>query len=454
MDLVEPLIGNAILNVILILTKTTDYPLSLGYIGVVNKSNGDSKAMIRSEAAFFQKHSIYKPSSVGSDTLRLRLMQVLETHMSRSLESIVDKVGEELDESRYQFKVHYNDRKIIPEAYVSDSMDLLKTRFREFTKQFDKPIMREKIREMLERKMIQISQNIYWDNERIQELPSECALPLWDAKLSHASGLLTRSGVGKSTVDMVVGSIEEKIEEITSLGPWSFHLKAREKVQKYANDLLRSKYHQTIDQVENTIKPYKFEVDCTEQEWQDGKQYAVKALSQQIQKHEKELIEIKKQVGRKKLKQSIRYVEYLDKIKNTDIQPQRSDLPLELLDSAREALELKQKLYLLHFRQAAIKSRQCSSKVNKNCCPEVFLEVVAEKLSQTSSMFINIELLNEFFFQLPREVDNKLYYSLGREEIVAFCKENPSVKEHMRVQERNEILEEVMRKLRDLRRHS
>lgn len=38
-------------------------------------------------------------------------MQVLETHMARSMDHIVDSVGMELDDARYHFKVHYNDRR-------------------------------------------------------------------------------------------------------------------------------------------------------------------------------------------------------------------------------------------------------------------------------------------------------------------------------------------------------
>ena len=41
----------------------------------------------------------------------------------------------------------------------------------------------------------------------------------------------------------------------------------------------------------------------------------------------------------------------------------------------------------------------------KAFCPEAFLSVVAEKLAYTSTMFINIELLEQFFYQ----VSNRAY---------------------------------------------
>ena len=37
---------------------------------------------------------------------------------------------------------------------------------------------------------------------------------------------------------------------------------------------------------------------------------------------------------------------------------------------------------------------------NDVLCPEAFLNVVADKLAYTSAMFINIELLDHFFYQV------------------------------------------------------
>ena len=37
---------------------------------------------------------------------------------------------------------------------------------------------------------------------------------------------------------------------------------------------------------------------------------------------------------------------------------------------------------------------------SKVFCPEAFLNVVADKLAYTSAMFINIELLDQFFYQV------------------------------------------------------
>ena len=76
-------------------------------------------------------------------------------------------------------------------------------------------------------------------------------------------------------------------------------------------------------------------------------------------------------------------------------------------------------------------------------CPEAFLNVVADKLAHTSSMFINIELLDQFFYQFPREIDSRLLYDLDRNDIVEFARENPEIRKHLDLQGRKDKLEEV-----------
>ena len=46
-------------------------------------------------------------------------------------------------------------------------------------------------------------------------------------------------------------------------------------------------------------------------------------------------------------------------------------------------------------------SRRCKSGPGQEAlCPEAFLAAVSDKLAYTSTMFINIELLEQFFYQV------------------------------------------------------
>jgi len=103
------------------------------------------------------------------------------------------------------------------------------------------------------------------------------------------------------------------------------------------------------------------------------------------------------------------------------------------------------------MRLAAVKSRQCSSTKNKYHCPEVFLDVVADKLTSTAVLFLNVELLSEFYYNFPRELDARLGRHLSDSEIERFAREDPRVKAHLDVIRRKEMLELVLEKIESLR---
>ena len=74
---------------------------------------------------------------------------------------------------------------------------------------------------------------------------------------------------------------------------------------------------------------------------------------------------------------------------------------LTTLSLARHALLYNDRLAILKLRLAALKSKRCRAGPKQDVlCPEAFLDVVAEKLAYTSALFINIELLDHFFYQV------------------------------------------------------
>ena len=59
------------------------------------------------------------------------------------------------------------------------------------------------------------------------------------------------------------------------------------------------------------------------------------------------------------------------------------------------------RLGILKLRVMGLKSKRCrAGPQNEVFCPEAYLNVVADKLAYTSAMFINIELLDQFFYQV------------------------------------------------------
>ncbi|KAF9565174.1 hypothetical protein CPC08DRAFT_815481 [Agrocybe pediades] len=482
MDLVPPEQGASIL-------AGNRYPLHLGYVGVVAKSHGKkptndtTEIARRGESDYFGSHrDVFGAQSslmVGTDTLRRRLMEVLESSMASSLHGITNAVQLELEEATYQFKVQYNDRRISPESYVAETMDMLKLRFKDFTQQFKRPIIRAKLKGMLEDKVMDVLEQLYWLDKRAPELGDlgsdpkvkpEDIEPYWRHKLEAAASLLTKSGVGRDSTLLVADGLRSLIDSIATAEPFNFHPRAAERLTEFSHMILRDRIGVTSDQVENCIKPYKYDVEVEPREWEAGRERAVQLFEDEVAMCEMKLNEIKKKVGGgRRLNGLMSYVKTLEeqqKEKNSKVSQndgeQRGDseepLPLEsyryppaqLMD-ARYAMMYTDRLSVLKLRLMALKSKRCRAGPQSEVfCPEAFLNVVADKLAYTSAMFINIELLDQFFYQFPREIDSRLLYDLDRKEIVEFARENPVVRRHLDLQERKDKLEEVMKQLNSL----
>ena len=512
MDLVPPEQGAGVLS-------GNRYPLHLGYVGVVCKPKGrktsDSSAAVtpRAEDDYFGAHKEQFGSSsslmVGTDTLRQRLMEVLESSMASSLHGITNAVQLELEEATYQFKVQYNDRRITAESYVAETVDALKGRFKDYTDQFSKPQIRAKLKIMLDEKAMDVLEQLYWSDKRAVELnalaadpklKSEAVEPYWRYKLEAASSLLTKSGVGRDSTNLVADGLRALIESIATGEPFTHHPGAADRLIQFSHMILRDRIGVTSDQVENCIKPFKYEVEVEPQEWEVGRVKAVELFEKEVGMCEGKLKEIRKRVGgsrrlsslmsylkrleeqeqeRKARRLSVQTSESQDAGDNEEPPDQYRYNPAQLLDGgcrglvcmtlsaadvqspARHAVLYTDRLSILKLRLAALRSKRCKGgPENGLLCPEAFLNVVADKLAYTSALFINIELLDQFFYQVyqafsiavvwltdlcqfPREIDSRLIYDLDRNEIQRFARENPVVRKHLDLQERKDKLEEV-----------
>lgn len=479
MDLVPPEQGATILS-------GNRYPLHLGYVGVVCKPSGkkpSSSALIarNGEDDYFRSNREHYGSAsslmVGTGTLRRRLMEVLESSMASSLHGITNAVQLELEEAQYQFKVQYNDRRITAESYVAETMDELKARFSEFIVQFRKPQVRAKLKAMLDEKVLNVLEQLYWSDKRTPELSAlaadpkvkpEMVEPYWKYKLDAAASLLTKSGVGRDATLLVAHGLRAVIDSIAAGEPFTFHPRAAERLIEFSHTILRERIGITSDQVENCIKPYKYEVDVDPREWEAGRTQAMTLFEKEAEMCEKKLQEIRKKVGgSRRLSNLMSYVKSLEEKESQRKQLRLSgaeDLdsaagltedeyrypPAQILD-ARHAMLCNDRLSILKLRLTALKSKRCKAGPESEVfCPEIFLNAVADKLAYTSAMFINIELLDHFFYTFPREIDSRLLYDLDRREIVEFARENPVVRRHLDLQERKDKLEEVMKQLNSL----
>ncbi|KAI7834764.1 hypothetical protein BX661DRAFT_175487 [Kickxella alabastrina] len=554
-----------------ILTQN-DYPLHLGYIGVVCRPVRETpgRDVMLSEAQYFGRHPEFRQPGlqVGVGTLRRKLVRVLEDSMRRSLSNLTDAVRSELEETKYQIKVHYNDERVSPESYMAESLDALKQRFKTFQTQFGKPQLRTEVQHWLESRVMDVCAELYWSDPAVVALSTRVtrsraagwwadirtraaqaaqaatgvisellaadtakdqrgprlggkstsiggesaggsrggtsghqgATPVarewsdvddayWDHQLDRAAALLTKSGVGRWTTQLVVDLLMDNVTSMVDAEPFIHHPDTRTAVLNFSHAILRSKYHSTVDQVENTIKPFKYEVEVEPHEWKKAQKRSGTLVDNEIRLCRQALVKLRTNVPRKQLQQAIQLARAAEKRgidpvsihaelirrngeqaaetegtgnaehEGAALEPQTTPDELSyaqhsprMLRRAQQVLMIQDRLNILHMRRKALASTSCASPDNKRLCPEIFLDVVAEKLSYNAVLFINYELLQDFFFQFPRELDSNLYYGKTLQQTREFASQNPRVGKQLQLLERRQKLEVVMTRLQELMR--
>ncbi|PFH58120.1 hypothetical protein XA68_14124 [Ophiocordyceps unilateralis] len=476
MDLVDPGKGAAILS-------GNQYPLRLGYVGVVSKApqspglfnmglSNPLSAVTKHENSFFSAYPLeFGPDSgvsVGTATLRKKLMQVLEQTMSSSLQSTSDAIRQELEETTYEFKVQYNDRPLSAESYLAESLDSFKHAFKQFTEQFGRSEMRELLKNQLDQKVLDLLAARYWNKpipdlaavqpepDQISDLPKADPSSLyWRRQLDASVSALTKLGVGRLATTVVASSLQGHVDKLLNSSNFATHPFAKEVILEAASSILKERFYGTSDQVENCIKPFKFDIDVEEREWAQGRQHVGNVLKKELQDCEAALTNLESSVGgRKKLKEVMSFV---DKARKGDIiiegdgRSGAGGFSAALLNRGREAVFLRDRADIVRMRLLAVKSKQCASVENKYYCPEVFLDAAASKLASTAVLFLNVELLSEFYYNFPRELDLRLGRHLSHDEVERFAKEDPKIRRHLDLIRRKELLELVLQKMESLR---
>ncbi|MCJ1476732.1 dynamin-like GTPase mgm1 [Lambiella insularis] len=477
MDLVDAPRGASILS-------DKKYPLRLGYVGVVcrvpqatgglfSRGSGNiTSAITKNENAYFSSHPLeFGPDSdlaVGTTTLRKKLMHVLEQTMAASLQGTSDAIHQELEEATYEFKVQYNDRPLSAESYLAESLDAFKHSFKEFTESFGRNEVRELLKQELDQRVLDLLAQRYWnkpisdlevpllDRDPLCDLPKADSESLyWHRKLDASTSSLTKLGVGRLATTVVANALQARIDELITSSTFSAHPFAREAITGASSSILNERFYSTSDQVENCIKPYKFEIEVEDSEWAKGRQNIAAVLKNELKACEAATKSLETSIGgKRKLKDVMSFV---DRVRKGDVvldgngSGGAGGFSAALLEKGREAVFLRDRASILDMRLRALKSRQCSSKTNKYYCPEIFLDVVADKLTSTAVLFLNVELLSEFYYNFPRELDARLGRHLSDAEIERFAREDPKVRSHLDVIKRKELLELVLEKMESLR---
>lgn len=475
LDLVDPETATAIL-------KNRKYPLKMGYVGVITRAPsslkpGSSSLFSRKQVTGYQafvqqqnfEHTYLKenrPAFAGTVTgtrnLKKKLMKVLEKSMATSLRPTHFAIQQELEETSYQFKVEFNDRPLTPQTYLANNIDVLKLATKELSHNFSRHELKALLKSAMDQKVLDLLAERYWNKPFSVSNPyiSEPDLKelsqsidddvYWHKKLDMSTNSLTKLGVGRLSTNLVTSALVTEVENLVDNTQLRNHPKAREAVKDAAKSVLSAKFYSTADQVENCIKPYKYEIELEDREWQTSKDNAVNLLKEEIRQCDDVYGGLKKQVGGRKLQQVVTYLEKMNEQHSAVDYSSNEALGFSpnLIQKAQEAIFLKDRLSLLKMRYLFIKgSKKCKSKDNKYQCPEIFLDAVATKVTSTAILFLNVELLSDFYYNFPRELDIKFFQNLTKEEIEEFAKEDPKIKKHIELQERKELLEDALTKI-------
>ncbi|EEB07562.1 GTPase Msp1 [Schizosaccharomyces japonicus yFS275] len=438
------------------------YPLNYGYVGVVAKAPRNmswqhnrnlTDAVSRQEDRYFSSSPAFRSMSnvntLGVRNLRKTLINVLEYSMSKSLQTTADTIRLELEESLYQLKVQYNDRKLTAQSYVAESLDVLKAGFKEFSETFGKQQVRELLRESLDNKVMDLLAERYWMDDKLEKWTTgdrSVADGYWSYKLDSSVSTLTRMGLGRFATLLVSDVLSKRVLDLAAASPFGDHPTAMQFISNSCAEILRRRYHSTSEQVENCVKPYKFEVEVDDTEWSNSRVHAQELLNHELKLCRDAYNKIKTSIGSQRLNQIIRFLEQ-NQVASESPESVHSAAALQ---QGRMAIFLRMREHLLRLRLSTIQSRTCKHKEARYSCPEIFLDVVSNKLVNTAVLFINIELLSEFYHQFPRELDSRLIHSLTPQQLSEFVNENPRIASQLRLQHKKECLELALQKINSL----
>lgn len=464
LDLVPANIGRRILT-------NKKYPLKMGYVGVITKAPGLGRshlgffggrrgldemvpksdaieahqiAVREFEKTYLREHKReFADCQVSTKKLREKLIKILEISMSNALEPTSMLIQQELDDTSYLFKVEFNDRQLTPKSYLLNNIDILKLGIKEFQEKFNRNELKSILKADLDQRVLDFLATRYWKDENLQELSSKMnsddQILYWHRKLELASSNLTKVGVGRLSTMLVTNAILKELENVLQETQLKNHDLIKELVTNTAVNVLNAKYYATADQVENCIKPFKYEIDLDSRDWNIAREHSVLLMKEEVRQCNDRFQTIKNSIGGKKLQQVMAYLQRDPNKKET------LGMSKLLLERGSEALFLNKRLQILGFRLQLLKNK-CNSVVEKDQCPEVFLNAVSDKLTSTAVLFLNVELLSDFFYNFPIELDRKLN-GLTHEQVEMFAKEDQRIARHIELQKRKELLDLALEKI-------
>ena len=437
LDLVEHAYAEQLLH-----NETSEYPLRLGYIGVI------CNRKIKIPETFDKEH-------FGFDSLQRKLTAALEKSLAASLSSIMATVRDELKESRYQLKVHYNDHCTDEDTFLRDFSSAVKSRFSHVADAHPREKIRALVRAAIEKVLLDVYERNLWREESAG----------FD-DLQVAISCLTRYGIGKLGCEVIVASVSRELR--SSLAQQlKGNPETTDKILKEVEKKIHSAMIAAVDQIENAIKPLKSKDDVLEWEvleWKRAFRNTNRLLQDELAKCSLDVEEIERRVGRSKLQKaaeaalndrnilpelttSIDRVVHLRKRQRTlsarlqQITNSNCNVPeavsqqgifSRLFSWNRPVANLEYEALGEGAEDLLIRRDPCQDK-----CPEAFLYLVAERLIAAATMYGHEDLVKGLEYASSSAI------SLSLPTPVELSRENAAVWRQVQLCRRISALEKV-----------
>jgi hypothetical protein len=302
--------------------------------GIFSRAGGNlTSAITKNENAYFSSHPLEfgadSQLAVGTSTLRKKLMHVLEQTMASSLAGTRDAIVQELEEATYEFKVQYNERPLSAESYLAESLDSFKHSFKEFSEHFGRFQVREMLKETLDQRVMDLLAKRYWNKpvddltlvpyeaDALADLPkADPSSPYWQRKLDASTSELTKLGIGRLATTVVANELQTQVERLIGGSTFAAHPYAQKAITEASSSILNDRFYSTSDQVENCIKPYKFEIEVEDNEWNKGRVSVGKVLKNELNACDGALKHLEDNVGKRKLKD---VTAFIDRVRKGDV---------------------------------------------------------------------------------------------------------------------------------------
>ena len=511
------------------LVVNEDYPLQLGYIGVVCKGLDGSEGsgsthessqkslisritgkLMREEDPrlqferqyFEQNQEAYNhvKDRLGLIALRHLLTASLEEIMSKSLDSVVKNVSDDLEELKYQLKAQYNDRFVSPEAYVSDLISSLKKDFAHLSRQVTRHQIDATLRGTFNQKLIQICDEFLWNSSEANQDKTK--------KLNTCLNSFTRSGVGKFTANLVSDAILNEIEGILTKPPFTFHSQLKDKISSAAETFLKKKCSAAMEQVENSMKPYKQGIEFTPRDWKEARNKLLTLLDNEENRIKQDINFTKQEIGVKRLKKAVEHLQQnSDSVEKNPVlmkvqgivyksallkrlQDRKKVLKKESRGDLESVKDYRHRTALwtristifrnsaqngndrvpneLVYEPSSTSSSPSDLTIFKDPCqaefPEIYLYLVMDRFLRTCSTFVHYELVSEFLQPFPDAVISAdalegqggilSLTKMTPDQLRNLIKENPDIAAHLSMQERYRALEEALRNLKEMKQRN